>query len=297
MSTAKEAYRRNDQEFSSANKFNERPSKCNSRKHPSKCDADHTGRRYDGHILECAEPSCPPENGAQLLHIMEEDMTNSILETKDIAPRRSFFGHLGGAVVLGLAGLAPKRLYAQAQAPAAPANGPDWPGTLQGRHRQVVDAYEANSGFPLVFAHTFLFPNEAAKEPATAVVILRHGAFPFALGHAMWEKYKIGESFKITDPETKAPATKNPFLHPKPGVLAFEDTALDRLLARGVIFGACNVALQAQSKRLASNAGVSAEEAAKEWAANIVPGITVIPSGTWGLNRVQEAGCTYCAGG
>ena len=218
-------------------------------------------------------------------------MNNSIPETKDIAPRRSFFGRLGGAVVLGLAGLAPKPLYAQA--PQARPDGPNWPGTLQGRHRQVVDAYEANSGFPLAFAHTFLFPNESA----TAVVILRHGAFPIALGHAMWEKYKIGESFKIIDPETKVPATKNPFLHPKAGVLLVEDMALDRLLAKGVVFGACNVALQVQSKMLASKAGVSAEEAAKEWVANIVPGITVIPSGTWGVNRAQEAGCTYCAGG
>jgi len=23
----------------------------------------------------------------------------------------------------------------------------------------------------------------------------------------------------------------------------------------------------------------------------------VIPSGTWGVNRAQEAGCTYCAAG
>jgi hypothetical protein len=28
-------------------------------------------------------------------------------------------------------------------------------------------------------------------------------------------KYKIGESFKMLDPETKAPAVKNPFLHPE----------------------------------------------------------------------------------
>jgi hypothetical protein len=42
---------------------------------------------------------------------------------------------------------------------------------------------------------------------------------------------------------------------------------------------------------------VSAEEAAKEWTANVIAGITVIPSGTWGLNRAQEHGCTYCAGG
>jgi intracellular sulfur oxidation DsrE/DsrF family protein len=157
----------------------------------------------------------------------------------------------------------------------------------------VVDAYEVNSGFPLAFAYTFLLPNESA----TAVIVLRHGAFPIALKDAMWEKYKIGESFKIIDPETKAPATKNPFLHPKAGVLPVEDMALDRLLARGVVFGACNVALQVQSKMLAGNAGVSAEEAAKEWAANIVAGITVIPSGTWGVNRAQEGGCTYCAGG
>jgi hypothetical protein len=48
---------------------------------------------------------------------------------------------------------------------------------------------------------------------------------------------------------------------------------------------------------LAGNANVTAEEAAKEWAANVVAGITIIPSGTWGVNRAQEAGCTYCAGG
>src|SRR5215468_7305898 len=233
-------------------------------------------------------PAC---DGAQPRNMMEGNMTNSTYGTKDIAPRRSFFGHVGGAVVLGLAGLVPKSL--RAQTPAASSDGPNWPGTLKGRHRQVVDGYEANSGFPLAFAHTFLFPNESA----TAVVILRHGAFPIALNHAMWEKYKIGESFKITDPETKAPAIKNPFLNPKAGVLPLEDMALNRLLARGVIFGACNVALQNQSKRLAANAGVSAEEAAKEWAANIVPGITVIPSGTWGVNRAQEGGCSYCAGG
>jgi intracellular sulfur oxidation DsrE/DsrF family protein len=212
-------------------------------------------------------------------------------DTNDITPRRRFFGRLGGVAVLGLMGLVPKALHAQT--PAARADGPDWPGALKGRHRQVVDAYEANSGFPLAFAYTFLAPNESA----TAVVVLRHGAFPIALGHAMWAKYKIGETFKINDPETKVPATKNPFLNPKPGVLVVDDMALDRLLAKGVVFGACNVALQVQSKMLAGNAGVSPDEAAKEWAANVVPGVTIIPSGTWGVNRAQEGGCTYCAGG
>jgi hypothetical protein len=211
--------------------------------------------------------------------------------SSDIAPRRGFFRRFGGAVALGLAAFAPKPLYAQTK--AEDVDGPNWPGTLPGRHRQVVDAFAMNDGFPLAFAWTFLVPNKSA----TAVVVLRHGAFPIALDHAMWKKYKIGESFKITDPETKAPAVKNPFLRPKPGVLLSDDFAIDRLVARGVVFGACNMALQVQSKMLAGNANVTAEEAAKEWAANVVAGITIIPSGTWGVNRAQEAGCTYCAGG
>jgi hypothetical protein len=57
------------------------------------------------------------------------------------------------------------------------------------------------------------------------VIILRHGALPLALNHAMWEKYKIGETFKVNDPETKAPAKKNPYFQPKPGILNNDDIA------------------------------------------------------------------------
>jgi hypothetical protein len=225
---------------------------------------------------------------------MEEYMNthNAITEG---APRRNFF-RLAGATVLGLAGLASAASRAQAATPVA-GDGPNWPGKLKGRHRQVVDAYDSNSGFPLAFAYNFLLPYKAPGA-ATAVVVLRHGAFPIALNSAMWAKYKLGESMKIDDPETKAPAVKNPFLNPKPGVLPVDDgIAVDRLLASGTVFGACNLALMGQSKRYAGNAGVTADEAAKEWAANLVPGITLLPSGVWGLNRAQEAGCTYCAGG
>ena len=222
---------------------------------------------------------------------MEQHMIDPAHDANEVAARRRFFNRLGGFAALGLIGLAPKP--SQAQVALARVDSPDWPGPLKGRHCQVVDAFEANSGFPLAFAHTFLAPNESA----TAVIVLRHGAFPIALGHAMWAKYKIGETLKITDPDTNTPATKNPFLDPKPGVLLFDDMALDRLLARGAVIGACSVALHVQSKMLAGNAAVSAEEAAREWAANVVPGITLLPSGTWGVNRAQESGCTYCAGG
>jgi hypothetical protein len=210
------------------------------------------------------------------------------------APRRNLF-RLAGATVLGLAGLASAASRAEAATPVT-GDGPNWPGKLKGRHRQVVDAYTVNDGRPLAFASTFLL-TDAAPSSATSVVILRAQALPVALDSAIWEKYKIGESLKIIDPEIKAAAVKNPFLNPKPGVLLTDDMAIDRLLGKGVVFGACNVALHGLSKQLASNAGVSADDAAKEWAANLVPEITLLPSGVWGVNRAQEAGCTYCAGG
>lgn len=213
----------------------------------------------------------------------------------DMTPRRGFIRRVASAMALGLAGLSP----AHAQS-LAPMDGPNWPGPLKGRHRQLVDAYEINDGTPLEWAYTFLATNPspgAGIVAATAVVVLRHAAFPVALGSDMWRKYKIGEAFKILDPETKAPAVKNPFLNPKPGTLPIDGMAVDRLLADGTVFGACDLALKVQSKMLAGNAGVSADDAAKEWAANVVPGITILASGTWGVNRAQEAGCTYCTGG
>jgi hypothetical protein len=226
--------------------------------------------------------------------IMEEQMNEVTRDTIVSAPRRSLLGRLAGTMTIGLAALTTTR--ARAETDAARSDGADWPGKLNGRHRQLVDAYEVNAGFPLAFAYSFLLVDPAPGS-ALSLVVLRHAAFPIALNSAMWEKYKIGESFKIVDPETKAPAVKNPFLQPKPGVLPIDDMAVDRLLAKGTVFGACNIAFVVLSKMLAGKAGVSADEAAKEWAANVVPGITIIRSGTWGVNRAQEAGCTYCAGG
>lgn len=214
--------------------------------------------------------------------------------TADGAPRRNFF-RFAGATMLGLAGLASAASRSQAATPVA-GDGLNWPGKLKGRHRQVFDAYSVNNGRPLQFAYTFLL-TDPPPGSATAVVILRAQGLVLALNSAVWKKYKIGESLKIIDPETKAPAVKNPFLNPKPGVLPTDAMAVDRLLGKDAVFGACNMALHGLSKQLASNAGVSAGDAAKEWAANLVPGITLLPSGVWGLNRAQEAGCSYCTGG
>lgn len=207
-----------------------------------------------------------------------------------LPPRRNFFGRIAGAVAIGLTGLATQ----SATADAAPGE-PHWPGKLTARHRLVVDTWQINGGRPLDFAYNFMSTNP--PRTALSVVILRAGAVVMAMNDDIWARYKVGEAMKVTDPATKAPAVKNLFTQPGLGMVNNDNATLSRILAAGVVVGACNLALHGTSKMLAHNAGVDADTAAKEWLANVVPGITVIPSGVWGVGRAQEAGCGYCAGG
>jgi hypothetical protein len=225
-------------------------------------------------------------------------------DTTTATPRRSFLGRLAaGTMALGLTAFAPVTACAAGKTDSTASDTTSepstWPGTLKAKHKQVVDAFEVNEGFPLAFAYTFLLPYASTNgtSAATAVVVLRHTAFPIALTDPVWAKYKIGKAFNVIDPETKQPAERNPFYHAKPGTLPVDDMAVDKLMARGTIFGACNVALHMLSAKLAANAGVTPEVALKEWQEGVIPGITLIPSGTWGVNRAQELGCSYCAGG
>jgi len=214
-------------------------------------------------------------------------MEQQMKQTTDVTPRRGFFSRIAGMSAFGLFGIAATTMRAQ----AVESDGLDWPGTLKGRHKQVFDVSEMKEGSPFGFTNNFLTPNESA----TAVMVFRHNGTAYALGSAIWAKYKIGETLRVLDPETKAPAVKHPWFQPKPGVLANPDAALDRLIARGTVLGVCSVSLRSNARRMAANAGVPPEEAIKEWTANLIPGTVVIPSGTWGVNRAQEAGCTYCA--
>lgn len=201
------------------------------------------------------------------------------------ASRRTAFARLAGGVTALVAGWA---VHANAAAETVAA-GDDWPGAKTTRHRLVVDAFNINDGSPLHFASNFVATDKPGA--ASVALVLRSSALPIAMQSAIWAKYRIGEALNIIDPETKAPAVKNPFLRPG------DEAGLERLLASGAAVGACNVALLGTSRSLAANAGVSKDDAAREWAASLVPGVALLPSGVWGLGRAQEAGCGYCSGG
>jgi intracellular sulfur oxidation DsrE/DsrF family protein len=174
-----------------------------------------------------------------------------------------------------------------------------WLDGIKGTHKQFFDGVTINDGFAMVFAAGFLNLNKEAygltDHDLSAVVGLRHHAMLMGLSDAMWEKYGIGKAFNVTDPATKAIATRNPFLHKEGMPLPGSD--IPTLVGRGVIFTVCNVALTVMSGKLGGGIGVSPDDAKKEWVAGLVPGMTIVPIGVLAVNRAQEKGCTYCYGG
>ena len=217
-------------------------------------------------------------------------------------PRRGFLGTIAAAsLAIGMGGTLAERAHAAARDIPQPWPGsPDverWP-EVKGKHRQVYDAVSWNHGMSLIWSMIFLNTNNQASKAAdsdlTAVVVLRHEAIPLAFTDPIWEKYKLGEAFKIDDPKTKSPSMRNFFYHSGDGDLMLPGSGIETLQARGVQFGVCSVALAVYSGMRADAIGVDKNVAKQEWTAAVVPGITLLPSGVWGVNRAQEHGCTYC---
>jgi intracellular sulfur oxidation DsrE/DsrF family protein len=210
--------------------------------------------------------------------------------------RRGFLGRIAAAAaVVGLGGV-PSRAGAEnarREVSADPALDA-WFGKIQGKHRIIFDAPEPNDGLVAIWPRVYL-NTMAATYPgtATAVVILRHGAIPLAMGDALWAKYGIGDMFKIKDGD--ATATRNPYATitglPIPGL------GIAELLKSGVLVGACDVALTIYSSGAAKKMNLDPAVVKKEWIAGLLPGVQVVPSGVLGVAHAQELGCVYCFAG
>ncbi len=212
-----------------------------------------------------------------------------------VTPRRGFLATLAA----GFAGVGLSAIPFKVN--AAPNSAADeWFAKVKGKHRQVFDATNAHKGFPLAWTKIFLSTNNDTGTPdaeLSAVVVLRHDAIGVALEDRLWEKYKFGELFKIDDPETKKPATKNVYRDPKPGVFPLPGVGIVPLQARGVMFCVCEMAITFYTMEVAKEMKLDAAELKKEWLAGVLPGIQGVPSGVWAVNRAQEHGCSYCFAG
>ena len=88
----------------------------------------------------------------------------------------------------------------------------------------------------------------------------------------LWAKYKLGEVFKIDDPATKAPSVRNVVTNMKAGDMPIPEMAMDKVQARGVVFGVCDLAMTVYSMKLAEDAKMKPEDVKKDLVAGLLPG-------------------------
>jgi hypothetical protein len=216
-------------------------------------------------------------------------------------PRRAFLSSLAtGAAAFSLASVTtPFVAYAENHV-STYANPDEWFNQINGKHRAVFDMPQPHAIYPFAWVRVFLLTNEKTgtlSKDCNAVLVTRHNAIGFALDSPMWEKYKLGEHFKINDPKTNAPAVRNPFWQPKPGDYAAPGIGpiaigINELQADGVMICACELALTVQSAAVAAAMKKDHDEVHKDWLAHVLPNIQLVPSGIWALGRAQEHGCS-----
>lgn len=224
--------------------------------------------------------------------------------------RRGFLGRVAAtAAAFGLGQLVPNHLAGQ-EYPSSPAGGGGakpqdpaltaWLNRIKGKYRQVYDMPEANNGFAFAWARVFYMTNAetgAADADTSVVIVLRHAAIPFAMVDDAWAKYKFGEMSMINDPATGAASVRNFLYKAPPDKLPIPGMGIDQLLQAGVLMGVCNMAIKFYAAQMAPKMNMTADQVRQEWLAAVIPGIQVVPSGVWAVNRAQKAGCSYCFAG
>ncbi|MFN8582247.1 MAG: hypothetical protein U0163_14895 [Gemmatimonadaceae bacterium] len=218
-----------------------------------------------------------------------------------VQPRRGFLARVSAAIAAAAAGSA---AFSRPAGAASPVVADDkWLQALHGDHRQYFDAVAIASGFPLVYAMTWANTMKATynltNDQVCAVIGLRHFGIGPAFNDEIWAKYKLGAFFKVEDPKTKAPSTRNIFNSTAPGDLRFPGSDVGTQVKNGAVVVVCNVATTVLSGIVAQAAGLSMTpaDAYKEWSAGLLPGAMLVPSGVLAVHRAQAVGkCTYCAG-
>ncbi|HET8762990.1 MAG TPA: hypothetical protein VFM12_06205 [Gemmatimonadales bacterium] len=222
------------------------------------------------------------------------------------SPRRAFLGKVAGsAAVLAAASAIPAEVRALG-APAAPRPTPpgdwdmSWVDRITGDHRQVFDSPEIAEASGLHQMRTWLAGFHEVYGTSDAdmhgVLVIRHEAIPMVANDAMWAKYHMGKQYEQKDPASGKPAERNPFLNAnvKDGdahSLLWPDGGLDTLVKRGQTVLACNMALRFMSGKLARAAKLEPKVVYDDLRANLLPGVTLMPSGIFAVTRAQEAGC------
>ena len=216
-----------------------------------------------------------------------------------VSDRRHFLVAVSGLAALpalaSAAGPEPA-LQQRGGAPAPQQWDLSWLDTFKGKHKQLFDmgGADVNGDSTLRMPSNYLaMAKEVLKmEPpdVNVVIGIQQTAFPFLVSDALWPKFKLGELWKIKDPQTGQPAQRNIFLGQKGGNPM--NTVLS-LQERGAIFWQCNMALFGVAGMIAQAVGRPMPEVRNELIAGFVPGVKLVPAHTLLVGLVQERGFTY----
>jgi intracellular sulfur oxidation DsrE/DsrF family protein len=209
--------------------------------------------------------------------------------------RRGFLVRLSQATA-GLTALLsdPARLQAASAPAAARSADPDaWIAGLKGQQKVMIHAHQYVMT-ALVDARNMLANARDAygvPEAQYSLAVVTHGpAIQGLFRDDVWQSKALGDFYKLNDPKTGAPATRNIYLTAQDGEPA--DAAVSELMKRGVTFVVCNVALKNLAKRLAP-AGTSQDALHDELAAGLVPGAFLVPDVFVSIQRAQKRGVAY----
>jgi hypothetical protein len=217
--------------------------------------------------------------------------------------RRSFVTALTSLAGFAVAGRSVEPL--EAQAPAAPATPAarlaiewdlSWMDQFKGKHKQVFDLHSFDLGKdsplrqPTNYFDTFRDVYRLEPPDVNVAIGISNTALPMNMSDAIWEKYGLGERYRINDPATGKPSTRNIYLGPASGG---SGPMVRALQAKGAVFWQCNVALTNFANRLARDLGTPAADVRAELIAGFNPGVKLVPAHVMALGLVQERGFTY----
>ncbi|MES2521144.1 MAG: hypothetical protein V4617_00505 [Gemmatimonadota bacterium] len=203
------------------------------------------------------------------------------------SPRRGFLGRLV-ALTAGLS--LPGAAYAAEPIPASRFDDP-WTKRVRGKHRVIFHSHEPTGGISLRWARTFLDTQKASyglsDADSTVMVGLNGKAIGLLFNDRLWSRYPIGATLGM-------PGAVNPA-----GPSGSKDIA--ELVSRGTILLVCQNSLRASGQRFLPEAarGDAAQRAAfaEEAAANLLPGVEIVPAMIVTLQQAQDLGCRYVYGG
>ncbi len=148
-------------------------------------------------------------------------------------------------------------------------------------------------------AFEFSFEPAPARAHLAMAAVLISTPVVLALNDAMWAKYDIAKTLKVTDrsgalavgnPTRKAWGSLDLSADPNDTNGIYHDYSSDALRARGAHFLVCHNAISGVSARFAQATGISHADVVNDWTANVLPGFIVIPAGAAGVQLAQERG-------